>query len=143
MKNYLHEGAIGNEEMLTLLNKYDSYKQVGGQASFFGRVRADIISDKEVAAIEYSAYETMANSEFDKLETEFKNRYPDIKSISLLHAIGKLKVGETAMAVVISGGHRKQVFLAVQEIVDEIKARIPIWKKEILTDGEYVWTENA
>ena len=141
-KEYLHEGAIGNDTLLNILNNYDFIEHVGGQASFFGRVRGDIIEGKRVKEIDYSAYKTMVNKEFAAIEKVFLTDYKDIQTIKILHAIGNVKVGEIALVVVVSAGHRKQAFTAIPEIVNAIKERIPIWKKEIFEDGEYIWTEN-
>ena len=141
-EEYLNEGAIKNDTLLNLLNNYKSTESVGGQAIFFGRVRADIIEGKKVKEIDYTAYETMVSKEFTAIKEEFLTQYNDIEEIRILHAIGSVKVGEIALALVVSGRHRKEAFKAIPEVVNAIKERIPIWKKEIFEDGEYVWTEN-
>lgn len=142
-KKYLHAGPITNTVVVQQLDVLGVETQTGAQISFFGRVRADQIDNKQVIAIVYSAYEDMVEGEFQAIEKEFLKSYPDLSSISIVHGIGEIKVGEIAMSISICGGHRKQALIAIGEIIDVIKHRVPIWKKELFADGNYAWTENA
>lgn len=143
MKKYLHTGPITQSVISTQLENISNTLHTGAQVSFLGRVRSDIINFKNVQGIIYSAYEEMVEKEFSSIELELMSKYPDLNTISIIHAIGEVKVGEVAMAVNICGGHRKEALEAISEIIDTIKHRVPIWKKEIFADGDYVWTENA
>ena len=114
----------------------------GAHASFIGQVRADNINNKTVKEIEYSAYEEMVVKELNKIISDISTKYDDLQQIKILHSIGTVKAGENSLFVFLSAGHRKNIFIALDDIVTQIKKRVPIWKKEILEDASYVWTEN-
>lgn len=140
-QNYLHNGPIDPLQVEQRVSS-DVKGETGAQLTFLGKVRADTIDGKVVGAIEYSAYATMVEAEFEKIRVEFLARYEDISAIEILHAVGEVAVNEVALAVVIRSGHRKDAFEAMPLLVDAIKERVPIWKKELFLNGGYIWTEN-
>ena len=141
MMNYLMNSPIPSEIVTEKINKQNENVNLGGFTFFLGRVRNDQINEKFVASIVYSCYEQMANKEIETIINDIKLKYNDIESITIVHSIGEVKVGEISLFVMISSGHRKQAFEALPEIVNLIKSNVPIWKKEILDDNSYVWKE--
>lgn len=112
----------------------------GGTTGFLGTVRCSS-EDGPVRAIEYSAYEEMADAEFGRIIAEARQRWPDVE-VAVAHRVGLVPVGQASIAVVASAPHRADAFAACRYLVDETKHRVPIWKKEILDDGTESWREN-
>ncbi len=101
---------------------------------FVGTVRSRA-NGKNVLWLEYEAYETMAVAEIRKIIDAAAQRWP-LLGWAIIHRIGTLRPGETAVAVAVATPHRKESFEACQFIVDTLKANVPIWKKEVFEDGE-------
>lgn len=101
---------------------------------FIGSVR-NTAHGKNVVWLEYEAYETMAVSEIRKIIEEASHRWP-LMGWAVSHRIGTLKPGETAVAVAVSAPHRHESFEACHFIIDQLKEKAPIWKKEVFEDGE-------
>ncbi|MBI4209063.1 MAG: molybdenum cofactor biosynthesis protein MoaE [Deltaproteobacteria bacterium] len=101
----------------------------GAQASFLGRVREENNGEK-VLGIEYECYVPMAGEEAHRILQEAKGLWP-IHRAHIYHRIGKVLTGETSLFVGVMSPHRGESFQALQYIVEEIKKRLPIWKKEI------------
>jgi len=115
---------------------------IGAQSIFLGQVRSDVLEGKKVLEIDYSAYEDMVRTEMNKIFVHVKSKYNDLQKVYVRHSVGVVKYGEHSLFVFVAGGHRRQAFKAVEEIVDLIKEKLPVWKKEILEEGGHVWTEN-
>jgi len=112
---------------------------MGSFIVFQGKVR-NHSENGEVQAIEYSAYEELALSQLRKIVQETEEKYS--VTVYAAHRIGRLIVGETALVVATLSSHRQEGFLATMEIIDRIKKEVPIWKKEILTDGRRFGFDN-
>ena len=112
----------------------------GGMASFLGLVR-NRHQGRAVTGIEYSAYEPMAEAECDRIVAEALERWP--VCLALLHRLGELEVGDAAVAVVAAGAHRDEAFAACRYVIEEVKRRAPIWKRERYADGTEEWVEPA
>jgi molybdopterin synthase catalytic subunit len=111
----------------------------GGVVTFVGRVR-DYARGRTVTALEYEAYAAMAESVFAQIAAEATARFA-IKQVAIHHRSGKLTIGEIAVVVAVSAAHRGPAFSACEYIVDQLKTRAPIWKKEFGLDGA-VWVEE-
>ena len=109
----------------------------GAVASFIGVVRNHDGGDS-VDAIEYSSHPSSQQILRD-IVMEFKDR-PGVHRIVAWHRVGHLEIGEDAMVVAVAAEHRAQAFRAVEAIVEEVKAKLPIWKKQELTDGSHNWS---
>jgi len=109
----------------------------GGYASFEGWVR-DHNEGQEVARLEYEAFQELAVTEGDRIVAEALRRFP-IKHALCIHRIGDLSLGEMAVWVGVSSAHRGEVFDACRFIIDEVKHRVPIWKKEHYRNGDSGW----
>ncbi|WP_018963386.1 molybdenum cofactor biosynthesis protein MoaE [Coprothermobacter platensis] len=109
---------------------------MGSFISFEGKVR-NHSSNGNVVAIEYTAYEDLALSNLKNIIQDTEAMYQ--VRVDVVHRLGVVPVGQTALLVAVISPHRKEGFLAVQKVVDRIKEEVPIWKKEILEDGRGVW----
>lgn len=101
---------------------------------FIGTVRNNA-KGKNVVWLEYEAYETMAVAEIRKIIDEASHRWP-LLGWAVSHRIGTLRPGEVSVVVAVSTPHRKDSFEACQFIIDTLKERAPIWKKEVFENGE-------
>ncbi len=113
---------------------------LGGTALFVGSVRRGN-ADGPVDAIEYSAYETMLESEFGKIVTETMAQWPDTRVVGQ-HRLGRIPAGDISIAVAAAAPHRAEAFAACRHAIEEAKKRLPVWKKEIFQDGSVAWREN-
>jgi len=134
--SFLVHGRIDSDALL----KAVSHPERGGTVLFHGTVRAGP-DDGPVAAIEYSAYDEMAESEFAAIVGEVCDRWPDV-SVALRHRLGTVPTGEASIVIAVGAPHRVEAFEACRRLIDEVKLRVPIWKKEMLGDGESRWRSN-
>jgi molybdopterin synthase catalytic subunit len=112
---------------------------MGGIVVFVGAVR-DRARDREIRRLEYEAYAGMAEREMDRIADEAGQRWPGAR-VAIAHRTGQLEIGEVAVVVAAAAPHRAEAFAACRFAIDELKARVPIWKKEFATDGEY-WVDE-
>ncbi len=110
----------------------------GGLTLFVGVVR-DNADGRSVTSMEYEAYEPMAEGEMERIETDLVARFPGVRLV-MRHRIGRLLVGEVAVVVAASAPHREEAFAACRAGIEEIKARVPVWKREWGPDGS-VWVD--
>lgn len=115
-------------------------KSAGGTVLFIGSVR-DHNEDGPVSEIFYEAYKEMAEAKMAEIENEVRKRWK-IKKFFAIHRVGNLKVGEPSVAVIVSAEHRQEAFEACKYGIDEIKTRVPIWKKEVSESG-VSWVEGV
>ncbi len=108
----------------------------GAVVVFDGVVRDDGIDRMDLEAYEPVARELMAG-----IAREGAERF-GLLSVAIVHRVGLLRLGENILIVVVSAGHRKEAFAGAVAIIDELKARVPIWKKEHLRDGGTAWVEG-
>ena len=142
MKEYLVSGPVKPEMISSLIKEASELKDCGGHDIFLGQVRGDTIDGKRVVAIEYSAYEPMVSMEAEKIRNEILSEFSDVRSAVILHSSGIVKTGEISLFVLVSAGHRLQAINGCRETVERIKARLPLWKKEIFADDTYRWKDN-
>jgi molybdopterin synthase catalytic subunit len=109
----------------------------GGYVSFEGWVR-DHNEGLAVSRLEYEAFEELAVKEGDRIVTEAMARFP-VKQALCIHRVGDLGVGEMAVWVGVSSVHRGEAFDACRYIIDAVKHRVPIWKKEHYLNGDSGW----
>ncbi|CUU04705.1 molybdopterin synthase subunit MoaE [Candidatus Thermokryptus mobilis] len=134
---YLTKEKINLDEILRGFD-FGSGKN-GSVIIFTGIVRGDEVKSGEfVESIFYDAYEQMAEREIEKIKNEARSKFP-IDGILIRHRIGNVGVGEISFVVVVSSAHREEGFRAIQFIIDEVKSKVPIWKKEILSNGKTIW----
>jgi molybdopterin synthase catalytic subunit len=139
-KSYFIKGAIDPGFVAEQISKHSSKHSIGGHSIFLGQVRADEHDGSAVKCIEYSAYEEMANTEISKIrEAAFSKR--SLSCLHIYHSLGQVNVGEISLFVFVSSKHRKEAIAAMTELVEEVKYKVPIWKKEILNDQNERWIE--
>jgi adenylyltransferase/sulfurtransferase len=109
----------------------------GGFAAFEGRVR-DRNEGRRVARLEYEAFEALALAEGERIVAQALGRHGALAARSV-HRLGALAIGEVAVWVGVAAPHRAEAFAACREIIDSIKHRLPIWKKEHYEDGDTGW----
>jgi molybdopterin synthase catalytic subunit len=111
----------------------------GALATFFGAVR-DVNVGRAVSGIDYAAYEPMAASELAAIAAEAVERWPGAR-VALAHRIGTLGIGELSVGIAVAHAHRAPAFEACRFAIEEIKRRVPIWKREHYRDGSREWVD--
>jgi molybdopterin synthase catalytic subunit/rhodanese-related sulfurtransferase len=109
----------------------------GGYASFEGWVR-EHNEGRRVLRLDYEAYEALAIKEGERIVAEALERF-GVRRIACVHRVGELAIGELAVWVGVSAAHRDEAFAACRYIIDEVKQRVPIWKKEHYPEGDSGW----
>jgi molybdopterin synthase catalytic subunit len=109
----------------------------GALVSFEGRVR-NHHDGRQVLRLEYESYEALAIKEGSRIMVEAANRFPLVRAVCV-HRLGTLELGDIAVWVGVSAHHRDAAFTACRFIIDEVKSRVPIWKKEFYADGDSGW----
>lgn len=110
----------------------------GAVVSFAGLVR-DHHGGRAVLRLEYSAYEPMAEAECARIVAETEARWP--VAVALRHRLGELAIGETAVAVAAAAAHRGDAFESCRHVIEQVKSRVPIWKREYYADGSVAWVD--
>ena len=118
-----------------------SSPECGGTCAFLGSVR-DGPEEHGVTAIEYSAYEEMVEGELGRIVAEVGERWTGAR-VAVRHRLGLIPVGEASIAIVTAAPHRAQAFEACRYVIEEVKRRVPVWKKELRVDGTEVWVDPS
>lgn len=142
VKSVFVTGAISPHFIGESIAKHQSKTTIGAHDIFLGQVRADVIEGKTVAAIEYTAYEEMANKKFHEIREAAFEKF-NLNCMHIYHSLGTVKAGELCLFVFVSSPHRKEVFVALEHIVEEIKVQVPIFGKELFEDESYQWKVNS
>jgi len=114
-----------------------AHAAAGAYVSFEGWVR-NHNEGKSVLALEYEAYEMLANSEGQRILDEARQKF-EIIDAHCVHRVGRLGIGEMAVWVGVTAAHRGASFDACEYVIDQVKHRLPIWKKETYVDGHSGW----
>lgn len=141
VKKVFVEGAISPEKIAISIAHHQVKTNIGAHDIFLGQVRADIIDENEVIAIEYSAYDEMAEESFTKIREEAFSKY-ELTCMHIYHSLGRVNTGEICLFVFTSSAHRKEAMDACRFIVEEIKEKVPVFGKEIFADESFVWKKN-
>lgn len=140
-KNVFVKGPITPEKIANSIAHHQVKTNIGAHDIFLGQVRADVIDDKQVVAIEYSAYEEMALKTFHEIRETTFDKF-DLTCMHIYHSLGQVKAGEICLFVFTSSAHRKEAMDACRYLVEEIKAKAPVYGKEIMEDQSFSWKEN-
>ena len=111
------------------------HPQAGGIATFLGVVR-DHSEGLSISLLEYEAYPAMAVAEMERIMTEIEAEIPGVR-LAAQHRIGALRIGDVAVLCAASAPHRDEAFRACRLLIDRIKDRVPVWKREHGPDGPY------
>jgi molybdopterin synthase catalytic subunit len=142
LKNVFIEGAITSEFIGNSIAKHQSKTSIGAHSIFLGQVRADVIEGKVVSAIDYTAYKDMANEKFHEIREATFAKF-NLTCMHIYHSLGQVKAGEICLFVFVSSPKRKEVFKAIEYVVEEIKAKAPVFGKEIFEDETHQWKVNT
>ncbi len=112
---------------------------MGGIATFVGVVRGET-GGRETQYLEYEAYPEMAIAQLRRIGDEIRERWPTVRDVAIVHRIGRLEIGETIVVIAVAAAHRAELFDATHYAIDRLKEIVPIWKKEVWSDGA-VWKE--
>ncbi|MBC9798421.1 molybdenum cofactor biosynthesis protein MoaE [Sinomicrobium weinanense] len=140
-KNIFRQGAIPASFIGESIQKHSSKTEIGAHSIFLGQVRADEVDGKKVEAIEYTTYEEMALQKMHEIRESVFEKYP-ITCMHVYHSLGTVPTGEICLFVFTSSGHRRAATDACNELVEWIKAELPIWGKELLEGESYQWKVN-
>ncbi|MGH2350525.1 MAG: molybdenum cofactor biosynthesis protein MoaE [Chloroflexota bacterium] len=112
----------------------------GAVCVFYGVVREDS-RQKKVRYLEYDAYPEMAEKKMREILEEAHARWPE-QRVAIVHRIGTLGIGEASVVIAAGSPHRGESFDSCRYVIDRVKQEVPIWKKEVFTDGE-AWVEGS
>lgn len=112
-------------------------RDCGAVATFLGTTRVDEGAGGSVEYLEYEAYRPMADQKLEEIGTEIRERW-DVGHVSIVHRLGRVDPGEPSVAIVVASPRRGPAFEASRYAIERIKEIVPIWKREIWSDG-YVW----
>ena len=117
-----------------------AHNDAGAIATFVGTTRAHS-RGREVVRLEYEAYEGMAEQTMAEIAAELNARY-EVLELAIHHRVGVVEVGETSVVIAVSSAHRSDALAACRDAIDTLKARVPLWKKEVYEGGaEWIGSE--
>jgi molybdopterin synthase catalytic subunit/molybdopterin converting factor small subunit len=131
----ISDQALSEAEVISRVEGPDT----GGIVSFIGAVR-DHARGHSIEYLEYEAYPEMAEREMEKIAEEASMNWPGTR-VAIAHRVGHLEIGDAAVVVVAASAHRAEAFEACRFAIDTLKVRVPIWKREVATDGAY-WVDD-
>jgi molybdopterin synthase catalytic subunit len=107
----------------------------GAVVTFLGVVRGET-QGRPVLYLEYEAFEPLAREKMIELAMEIKARF-GVDEVAMAHRLGRAEVGEVVTVIAVASAHRQEAFEASRYAIEQLKARVPIWKKEVFRDGEH------
>lgn len=134
MMDYLTRNPIAIELVLAEVQSPER----GGTCVFLGTVRGE----DEVTGIAYSAYDAMAVAEIKRILDETQARFTSAR-VMLQHRLGLVPLGEASIAIAAAAPHRDEAFAACRCVIEEVKKRLPVWKKELHADGTTTWVDPS
>lgn len=135
----MHTAIVNTRIDLNTLIEHVAAPGVGAVSVFLGTVR-DINDGRSVTGIDYEAYEAMAVKELEAVAEEVCAATPELR-VALEHRVGTLRVGDVSIAIVAGHPHRAQACDAARAIIELVKVRVPIWKREHYEDGSIEWVD--
>jgi molybdopterin synthase catalytic subunit len=115
----------------------------GAVVTFLGVVRITSPEDRRpVVKIRYEAYPVLALAEMEAIAAEARARFGPLE-IAIVHRTGELELGEASVGIAAAAPHRALAFDACEYVIDELKARVPVWKQEVYRDGDAAWRANT
>lgn len=134
MMTYLTTAPISVASLLSTVQGPDR----GGTCVFLGTVRGD----EDVTGIDYSAYDDMAVAELERILAEAAERWKEAR-VTAQHRLGLVPVGEASIGIAAAAPHRDEAFAACRYVIEEVKQRLPVWKKELHADGSATWVDPS
>lgn len=128
----IRDRALSADELLAAV----ADPRAGGSALFVGTVR-NHDGGREVTELQYEAHPD-AVQEMHRVASAVADR-PEVIAVAAVHRVGPLAIGDIAVVVAVSCGHRHEAFAAGKELIDEVKAKVPIWKRQVFAGGDVEW----
>jgi molybdenum cofactor synthesis domain-containing protein len=129
----ISETPVSAAEHAALVND----RTAGAVVTFEGVVR-DHDHGRDVTELEYSGHPS-AKDVIAEVAAEVAGRHPEVRALAVSHRLGHLAIGDVALACAVAAAHRREAFVVCAELVDEVKAKLPIWKRQVFTDGTDEW----
>ncbi|MDQ3049630.1 MAG: molybdenum cofactor biosynthesis protein MoaE [Bacteroidota bacterium] len=140
-KDAFVQGPILPGKIAESIEKHSSMHGIGAHSIFLGQVRADAHENGIVEAIEYSCYREMAEAVIHAIREETFSKF-QLSCMHIYHSVGRVGAGEISLFVFTSSKHRAEAIEACSYVVEEIKKKVPVWGKEILSDQTHTWKNN-
>jgi len=121
----------------TALTEKARSHQAGAVILFLGTVR-EMTAGQQTVALDYDAYPDMARAKMQEIVDEAREKWP-IEGVAVVHRLGHLELGDISIAIAVACPHRHKAFDASRFLIDELKIRVPVWKKENWSDGTTEW----
>ncbi|MBO9659323.1 MAG: molybdenum cofactor biosynthesis protein MoaE [Chitinophagaceae bacterium] len=134
-------GPILAKKLADYVQDLGTDQSTGAFASFLGQVRADMINGEPVRAIEYTAYESMAEEKMQEIAREVQQQF-GIIGAQVKHSLGIVEAGQICLLVITTSAHRRAAIEACNELVERVKKELPVWGKEILGSDNHQWKVN-
>ncbi len=129
-------GLTGEPLPVTEASAWVALPSCGGIVTFNGTARDHSEGRPDVSALEYEAYVEQVEPRLQAIADEARVRWDDLGRIAMIHRMGPVAIGESAVVVAVSAPHRDHAFAAARFCIDTLKATVPIWKREAWSDGE-------
>lgn len=111
----------------------------GAVVTFQGVVRGDRTKEGDIDYLFYEAYESMALKQVEHVLASVRKKWPGAEA-AIQHRVGRVTVGETSVFIAVNAPKRQDAFEACRFAIDQVKARVPLWKKNVYTNGRWDWT---
>ncbi|MDX2196903.1 MAG: molybdenum cofactor biosynthesis protein MoaE [Cytophagales bacterium] len=134
-------GPISSDMVANCISALQANHQAGACNIFLGKVRNDMVHDKEVQAIYYTAYQDMAIDCINDIVNQLLKQY-NILSINIQHSLGVVHAGEICIMVMVAASHRQDAINTCETLVNRIKKEVPVWGKELYDNDQYTWKIN-
>ena len=145
-ERHLHEGPLPPSRVAEVQASFAADSRIGGIVSFAGLIRADKTPEGRVRAIDFTAYEEMAEPGIremaERIAREVAEKHGGPVRIYAEHALGLVEVGEAPILIVAGAGHRPAAFELCRSVLEALKSEIPIYGKELLEGSGHRWKEN-
>lgn len=141
IRNIFVQGAIAPSFVAESIQKHSTKTDIGAHSIFMGQVRADVMNEQTVVAIEYTTYEEMALEKMHSIREDIFSKYA-LTCMHIHHSLGRVAAGDICLFVFTSSAHRKAAIAACEEVVERIKQELPVWGREIFENETHQWKEN-
>lgn len=134
---------VGTKSIENILLPSSWYRGGSGAVIDFRGCVRNLNEGRPVSGIEYDAFLPLAMQSLEEIRNETLQKYKSLEDLLIYHRVGLLNLGETSLIVGVASPHRKDAFAACQEIIDLIKKRTPVWKRELYIEGESQWLPGS
>lgn len=141
-KKVFIEGPISPDFIAQSITHHNVKTNIGAHSIFLGQVRADVIDNQTVKAIEYTTYQDLADDKFYEIREAAFEKF-DLVCMHIYHSLGVVPCGEMSLFVFTSSKNRKESQEACNYVVERIKKEVAVWGKEILENDTHNWKQNA